>query len=111
MRAAPLAQIALRCPLLPKIEAWPAHPAPPRPALRRYHGITLGIDDLLLTPAADAARLKLLAEAVKCGPAEAADYTKCDARDAAQLRFNLVRPLLAASSVAVLWESSPPFPP
>ena len=56
----------------------------------RYHAITMGIDDLLLTPAANAERQRLMKAATSFGPAEAANYTNCDVRDLGQLRFNLV---------------------
>ena len=51
----------------------------------------MGIDDLLLTPAANAERQRLMKAATTFGAGEAANYTNCDASDLGQLRFNLVR--------------------
>lgn len=58
-------------------------------AMLKVSAHTFGIEDVLLTPEADAERRKLLTEAEACGPTEAATYTNTQSRDEGVLLKNI----------------------
>ncbi|KJE89112.1 RNA polymerase I largest subunit [Capsaspora owczarzaki ATCC 30864] len=58
----------------------------------QYHGFTIGVEDLVLTPDADAARVKLLRAATNVGAEETARFVgQADSSDTELLKSNVLR--------------------